>query len=225
MKSAVGNWESGPRQAPLDGRDRLPYPASAMNLLRSAFALVLLWSAAISPAPARAAERFDTVYLSEFLADNRQGLLDEDGERSGWIELHNGGTTPVNLGGWFLTDSATNLAKWRIPGVVLLPDKYLVVFASAKNRATNLVHLHANFRLDPQGSFLALVNPAKQIVSEFPRSRRSRMSRTGAYAASRRCAAILPSRRRANPMPAAVPASRRKCGSRDRAAPLPPLSR
>ncbi len=148
-----------------------------MNISRCAFALMLLWLAVISPALARAAERFDTVYLSEFLADNRQGLLDEDGERSGWIELHNGGTAAVNLGGWFLTDSATNLAKWRIPGVVLLPDKYLVVFASAKNRATNLVHLHAGFRLDPQGNYLALVNPAKQIVSEFsPLSQRPDVS-------------------------------------------------
>ena len=138
-----------------------------MNISRCFSALVLLWLAAISPAPAWAADRFDTVYLSEFLADNQRGLLDEDGDHSGWIELHNGGVTPVNLAGWFLTDVSTNLTKWRFPGVVLLPDKYLVVFASAKDRGKDLVHLHANFRIDPKGSYLALVNPAKQIVSEF----------------------------------------------------------
>ena len=155
------------RPDPLDVFIRLPYRATAMNILRCFSVLAWLWLALNPSAPARAADRFDSAYLSEFLADNRQGLLDEDGERSGWIELHNGGKTPVNLSGWFLTDSPTNFTKWRFPGVVLLPDKYLVVFASAKDRAKDLVHLHTNFRLDPRGSYLALVNPAKQAVSEF----------------------------------------------------------
>lgn len=114
-----------------------------------------------------AAERFDSVYLSEFLAINRTSLRDEDGDHPGWIELHNGGTTSVNLAGWSLTDTRTNLARWRFPGVVLLPDKYLVVFASAKNRTQNLARLHANFQLAPEGGYLALVNPQGTVVSEF----------------------------------------------------------
>jgi hypothetical protein len=116
---------------------------------------------------AQAADRFDSVYLSEFLADNQRGLPDDYGERSGWIEIHNGGNSAVNLEGWSLTDTATNLTKWRFPRVALLPDKYLVVFASGKDRTTNLTHLHTNFRLDPRGNYLALVNRATNVVSEF----------------------------------------------------------
>ncbi len=118
-------------------------------------------------APLIAAERFNSVYLSEFLAINRQGLQDEDGETSGWIELHNGGSAPVNLAGWCLTDSSTNLTKWRFPGVVLMPDKYLLVFASAKDRAKDLARLHTNFKLTAEGGYLALVDPRSSIVSEF----------------------------------------------------------
>ena len=115
----------------------------------------------------QAANRFDSAYLSEFLADNQTGLQDEDGDRSGWIEICNGSSSPVSLEGWFLTDSTTNLTKWRLPKVSLLPEKCLVVFASGKGRTTNLARLHANFRLDPKGSFVALVNRMTNVVSEF----------------------------------------------------------
>ena len=87
--------------------------------------------------------------------------------------MHNGGGATVNLAGWFLTDTPTNLTKWRFPGVSLLPDKYLVVFASAKDRTQNLAHLHTNFRIDKQGSYLALVNPATNVVSEFSPAKQS----------------------------------------------------
>jgi hypothetical protein len=116
---------------------------------------------------AQAADSFTSVCISELLADNQHGLRDEDGDRSGWIELYNGGKDTVNLAGWFLTDNATNLAQWRFPAVGLLPDKYLVVFASAKARTNDLAHLHTNFRLAKTGSYLALVGPKTNVICEF----------------------------------------------------------
>jgi hypothetical protein len=121
----------------------------------------------------QAGDRFDSAYLSEFLADNRQGLTDENGARSGWIELGNGGGAPVKLDGWFLTDNPTNLTQWRLPRVSLLPDKYLVVFASAEDRTNDPTHLHTNFRLDRRGNYLALVDPATNVVSEFAPARQT----------------------------------------------------
>jgi hypothetical protein len=138
-----------------------------MNVARFLVSLMGLAFAVLMAAPMPAADAFNSVYLSEFLADNQHGLKDDDGDYSPWIELHNGGAGTVNLAGWFLTDSPTNLTKWRFPGVALLPRKELVVFASAKNRTSDLAHLHANFRLDPQGNYLALVNRATNVVSEF----------------------------------------------------------
>ena len=47
--------------------------------------LLLLWlSLVLSSAPARA-----QVIISEFMADNKHTLADEDGEFSDWIELYN----------------------------------------------------------------------------------------------------------------------------------------
>ncbi|HEY0550194.1 MAG TPA: CotH kinase family protein, partial [Verrucomicrobiae bacterium] len=138
-----------------------------MNVPRFTFSVAGLLLALGLTASVPAANTFNSAYISEFLADNQKGLKDDEGNRSGWIELHNGGASPVNLSGWFLTDSPTNLTKWRFPGVVLLPEKFVVVFASAKDRANDLVHLHTSFRLNKTGGYLALVNPATNIVSEF----------------------------------------------------------
>jgi hypothetical protein len=126
---------------------------------------VLFAVAAMARVPA--AEPAASICISEFQADNQRGLKDEDGNYSGWIELFNPTATTPNLAGWFLTDSRTNLTKWRLPRVSLLPEKYLVIFASGKDRTADLVHLHANFKLDKQGGYLALVNRATNIVSEF----------------------------------------------------------
>ena len=68
------------------------------------------------------------------MAVNDGPLTDEDGDFSDWIELHNAGTNVVNLGGWYLTDRTSDLTEWRFPGTNLLPNAYLVVFASGKDR-------------------------------------------------------------------------------------------
>jgi len=94
-------------------------------------------------------------------------LQESDGDNPGWIELHNGGSDEVNLAGWFLSDTPTNLTKWRFPGVGILPDNYLVIFTSGKGLSNDLAHLHTNFRLDKNGGYLALAGPATNLVSEF----------------------------------------------------------
>src|SRR6266478_7201628 len=84
------------------------------------------------------------VQITEFMASNSHGLRDQDGDYSDWIEIHNGGTNTVNLDGWFLTDNANDLSKWRFPATNLLVNGYLVVFASGKNRAVAGAELHTS---------------------------------------------------------------------------------
>lgn len=100
---------------------------------------------------------FGAPVISEFLASNQVGLLDEDGDTSDWIEIHNPDATALDLGGYHLTDSG-NLSKWTFPpGVTIVPGGYLRVFASNKDRAVVGANLHTNFTLDPDGEYLALV--------------------------------------------------------------------
>jgi len=114
------------------------------------------------------------VLISEFMALNNTTITDQDGQYSDWIEIYNPDADVVNLDGWYLTDNATNLAKWRFPSTDLYPGSYLVVFASGKDRAMSGAELHTDFKLDGDGEYLALVLPdgatvSSQYAPQFPR--------------------------------------------------------
>jgi hypothetical protein len=99
------------------------------------------------------------VVISELMAVNNGTLADADGEYSDWLELHNTTSFPVNLDGYYLTDDAYDLTKWRLPAVTLAAGGYLTVFASDKDRTTPAGSLHTNFKLAAEGEPLALVRP------------------------------------------------------------------
>ena len=104
-----------------------------------------------------------TLVITEFMASNDNTLADADGDYSDWIEIHNPSSQPVNLGGWYLTDDASEPAKWQFPSVNLGAGNHLVVFASDKDRAGP--ELHTNFKLSGDGEYLALVEPDGSTVA------------------------------------------------------------
>jgi hypothetical protein len=114
-----------------------------------------------------AQENVDPGYpvISEFMAINRGAgeageavLRDEDGDTADWIELYNPTSRVLRVGRWYLTDDPDNLTKWQFPPRLSLdPGAYLIVFASGKDRPDPTGPLHANFKLDGDGEYLALV--------------------------------------------------------------------
>src|ERR1044071_4370560 len=107
------------------------------------------------------------VVISEFVADNKTTLADEDGQFTDWIELYNSGTATVSLGGWSLTDDPTRQARWFFPATNLTAKGFLVVFASGKNRAVAGAPLHTDFSLKASGEYLALLRPDASVATEF----------------------------------------------------------
>lgn len=107
------------------------------------------------------------VIISEFLADNDNGLRDNFGSRSDWIELLNRSDFPADLEGYFLTDDASNLTKWRIPAVTIDAGAFLLIWASGADQTNPLAPLHTNFKLSADGEYLALVDPQINVISEF----------------------------------------------------------
>ena len=107
--------------------------------------------------------------ISEFMANNKDGLRDEDGASTDWVEIHNASAGAVNLEGWHLSDDPVNLALWTFPRVLLEPNQYLVVHASAKDRKSDINRLHTNFQLGNAAlGYLAFTKPdGISIVSEF----------------------------------------------------------
>lgn len=111
---------------------------------------------------------FAAPIITEFCASNQNGIKDEDGSRSDWIEIHNPDTTPANLTGWYLTDNAGTKTKWQFPATTLAPNAYLIVFASDKNRRVSGSRLHTNFALSAGGEYLGLIKAdGVTVASEF----------------------------------------------------------
>jgi hypothetical protein len=109
--------------------------------------------------------------ITEILAANVSGLVDEDGEEEDWIEIQNRGATAVDLAGWSLSDDPDVPGLWVFGSRVLGPGQYMIVFASGKDRrnpaATN--RFHTNFRLGNGGEHLGLYSPdsPRVFVSGF----------------------------------------------------------
>lgn len=76
---------------------------------------------------------------------NSTGIVDEDLDHSDWVELYNSGTETVNLGGYAITDEATDLQKWIFPPVSIAAGEFALVFCSGKDRLG--AELHTNFKL------------------------------------------------------------------------------
>ena len=114
--------------------------------------------------------------INEFLAANASGLLDENGETGGWIEIHNPGSTSVNLNGWSLTNASDIPGMWVFPSRTISAGAYLVVYASGKDRRPTSGNLHTNFTLNPNGRYLALFSPdsprvATTVFNPYPPQR------------------------------------------------------
>ncbi|HHU49870.1 MAG: lamin tail domain-containing protein [Caldicoprobacterales bacterium] len=84
----------------------------------------------------------DPVRISEVLLKNSYSLVDEYGDRSPWVELHNYSDRSIDLKYYYLSDNPNNLDKWRLPDKQLAPGEYLVIFLSGQDAG-----LHTNFRV------------------------------------------------------------------------------
>lgn len=110
------------------------------------------------------------VTINEWMADNTSasGFPDPaDGNYEDWFELHNSGASPVNLGGFYLTDTTTNVNQFQIPAGTTIPaGGWLLIWADneALQNGVTPGHLHTNFRLSATGEQLALYTPDGTIV-------------------------------------------------------------
>lgn len=129
-----------------------------------AVSMILFWDTQSADA-----DPLDDAIISEFLADNDDGIVDEDGDREDWIEIWNTSGKAGDLSGWHLTDDPNDLTKWQLPAIEMTSGGYLVVFASGKDRAKVGSELHTSFSLQrEEGGYLALVKPdGSTISSEF----------------------------------------------------------
>ena len=111
------------------------------------------------------------VLLNELSNKNSSQLLDEDNEYNDWIELYNSSGTAVNLSGYYLSDDSLKLEKWAFPSQEIAPQKYLLVFASNKDRKPTPGAFHWESPVSPTEMFDYIVptasTPANWMQPDF----------------------------------------------------------
>jgi hypothetical protein len=143
--------------------------------------LLLLFLFSSAPLFAQAVQpQFNTVRITEFLATNVNGIVDEDNSHEGWIEIWNYTLQTTNppsaihnpsgkatLTGCKLSDGTT---EFPIPTMDLGPDERIIIWASGKDRRVVTAPLHTNFKLQPGGGTLTLtgtINSVTTTLSSF----------------------------------------------------------
>ena len=102
-----------------------------------------------------------TVSINEWMAANTHTIPDPlDGNKfDDWFELYNAGTNTVNLAGYYLTDTLTNLVKFQIPTGYQIPGKGFLLVWADKKTPTGSGDLHVNFKLSKSGTSIGLYSP------------------------------------------------------------------
>ena len=93
------------------------------------------------------------VRINEFLASNGRGLATHEEEREDLVELYNQSGETIDLSGWYLTDSMSELTRWQFPsGTTLGAGEDLIIFCNSWDGEPLVEEEYfANFSLDREG--------------------------------------------------------------------------
>jgi len=96
---------------------------------------------------------------ADYLA-GRDDLTETD-----WVEIKNISDAPVNVLGWSLADAENASSRWTLPNRTLPPGECLLIYCGGEARLNGGTGaIHAPFKLSREGEYLALSNPAAEIV-------------------------------------------------------------
>ena len=98
------------------------------------------------------------IFINEVMANNQNGIQDDQEEYEDWIELYNGGNQDVFLGGMFLTDDLDDPTKHQLPAsfksdLMIRPQGFALLWADGEPGA-GVDHL--NFRLNAEQEEIGL---------------------------------------------------------------------
>jgi hypothetical protein len=108
-----------------------------------------------------------SLFINEWMAVNQAFLADPtDGQFDDWFELWNPSTNAVDLGGFWLTDTASNPNKFIVPADIFVPARgFLLVWADEDSTQTRTNgDLHVNFRLAQGGESIELRDRQGRLV-------------------------------------------------------------
>ncbi|MBK6892844.1 MAG: lamin tail domain-containing protein [Flavobacteriales bacterium] len=83
----------------------------------------------IGPAYWCATDLSAQLVINEVCSANNAVLEAPEGDHPDWVELHNTGSSPIQLHDHYFSDKPSEPALWRLPVMVLDPDAYIVLFS------------------------------------------------------------------------------------------------
>lgn len=105
------------------------------------------------------------ITINEFVAQNTTGTTDEAGDFEDWVELYNTTSNDLDLGGYYLSDNATNLTKWQFPVNSVIPaNGYMIIWADDEAQDGPL---HASWKLSVGGESVTLSTPNQDVLDQI----------------------------------------------------------
>ncbi|MBN1180939.1 MAG: CotH kinase family protein [Bacteroidales bacterium] len=110
---------------------------------------------------------YDSLYINEFMCENKNSIVDNRGQFDDWIEIYNASNKPINIAGLYLTDDLSIPARFVIPDgmpeqTTIQPNGFTVIWADDD---TSQGPLHTNFKLDNDREQLALIQIIDTVVT------------------------------------------------------------
>ena len=105
---------------------------------------------------------FSQLYINELMAKNKTGLKDNHWHLCDWVEIYNAGNTPVDIGGYCISDSIgfpckCHIATNRPDSTTVKPHGYLVLYADGAQKAGAT---HLSFKISRKGETMGLYKKA-----------------------------------------------------------------
>jgi hypothetical protein len=116
------------------------------------------------------------VVINEYSASNLKQFLDNFGKGEDWIELYNGGSSAVIVGGYYLSDDSLAPLKYQLPtGTSIAANGFIRIWASGRGlMASN--NIHANFKLTQtkKGERIILSNASGTVIDAVKLSKETK---------------------------------------------------
>jgi gliding motility-associated-like protein len=109
------------------------------------------------------------VLINEYCASNSSIILSYQNKYEDFIELHNSSSTVLNMGGYYLSDDASNVTMWSFPASVNIPaNGRILIYCSGNDTVTPAGQIHSNFHLTQcKGNKIILSNPSAVILDSL----------------------------------------------------------
>ena len=106
--------------------------------------------------------------INEFMASNDTGWTDEEGEFEDWIEIYNGTASPVDLGGYFVSDDPATPTLFQLPTgqpeTVIPTGGYLILIG---DKTPDAGPLHIDLKLSGSGEAFGLYDSDGNTIDEY----------------------------------------------------------